>query len=127
MIGTAPPQTIFGHTFQPVTCAVISVLEQIDSRFLDMIDVIWELKDKPPEQIAEEITKRLKLSSSELTANAFVFVTPIDDLEKFLEDGGKEKLIKEAMATIGRMPPLEFGELHRKVMTHYIMSFDQSP
>lgn len=118
------PRQLFDYTLQPVTMALISVLEQIESKFIPMVDVIRELHDQPPAEIAAEVQRRLKPTSADNVAAAFCFVTPIDDLEETLEKKGKDYLIKMAMRTLGRkLHPAQLGELNSAVLMHYIESF----
>lgn len=118
------PRIVLGHTLQPVTMALISVLEQIDSKFIPMVDIIRELHDKPPAEMAAEIERRLQLTTREVVATAFCFITPIDDLEDTLEKSGKAYLSKQAMRTLGRkLDPARLGQLNAEIILHYIESF----
>lgn len=117
------PRQIFGYTLQPVTLALLSVLEEIQSPFIPMVEIIASMQGKPGKEIARAIEKKLHPKIKDLVAAAWCFVTPIETIESRLVLGSAH-LRKQALAEIsGKVRPAELSQLNDAVMLHYVESF----
>jgi hypothetical protein len=119
----ALPQALFGHTLQPVTLELLSVLEEIHSPFIDMVEIICSMQGRPQKEISRAIEKKLKPKIKDLAAAAWCFLTPIDQVQTALATG-EVAFKKTALGDISRnIPPDKLSGLNSAIILHYIKTF----
>lgn len=131
---TAGAKTTF--TLQPVTMALLSALERLESKFIQMVTIIGDGYAKPVAEgedpkkrgaaIMREIDEKLAPKARELVATAWCFINSIDTVENELELG-PEHVRALALKDLGRkLNQIEFGKLNAAIMLHYVESFSTS-
>jgi hypothetical protein len=111
------------YTLQPVSLALISALERIESPFIPMVEIIGANSGKSSDEIARLIEQKLHPTTEQLIATVYCIVTEIDIVEAEL-DKGAEHFHKLARKVIGRAHhPADLGRLNEAILLHYVASF----